>query len=466
MNVFKEIEKSLEAYPNSLAIVNFRTEKSLSSSALLKMVADLAKIFSLHLPSEKSIIAISLVNSEEAVACVLAIWSLGHAVMPLPTRIPPAEIDVIMANGPAAILIFSSSKDEGSSIGLIHGLTLRRFRANRPPAFPTEELAFVRFTSGTTEQARGVLISHEAINERCKSFSQVLNLSHGRSTLWHLDMAFHFTTSIVSFLLHNCTIHLGQLLIPSRFASWLETHPIDYFFSMPFFYDQLASMETALKCQNTQFFVTGQALSEKAFLLFQKRHGQRLRRMYGVIEIGIPALLSDAEDPQIIGPEAPSYELKIVNPNSNGTGTIHVKSPGPFLGYLMGHKYKFEPFDGGWFNTGDLGRITDSGDLMIEGRAKEQIHLAGQKFFPSQVESVLNSMPGIYGSAAFTEGDPPILAIAFTSEKAFTSFELMAWMRLRLERGQVPEKYLRVNKLATTPSGKILRSAQAYRNLL
>ena len=67
MNMFTDIERALRAQPHAIALVNFRTKRSLSSMDLLNMVTNIDDAFSSHLPSEKSIVAISLSNGEDAV---------------------------------------------------------------------------------------------------------------------------------------------------------------------------------------------------------------------------------------------------------------------------------------------------------------------------------------------------------------------------------------------------------------
>lgn len=461
MNVFVEITKSLQARPNPSALVNFRSRRTLTSHDLLDAVDTLAKRLSSHLPDEKSVVGICLPNGEDTIIAVLALWQLGHAAMPLPMTLPVTEIENIMARGPAAFLIYSPLKDLGPHV-FLPPYALRRFREERPHSFPIDDLAFVRFTSGTTEQARAVLISHQAILARAESFSHALGLKPGMTVLWHLDMSYHFTTSIVSFLKHGCTIHLGSTLLPDTFARWMSDHRVDLFFSLPFFYEQLAQMKTGLSIEQTQLFVTGQSIDSDTALLFRQHHGRSIQRMYGVIEAGIPALLGKSDDPRVIGPIARPFEIRIGSPTADGKGQIEIKSPGSFSGYLTGDDYQYEKFDGGWFNTGDLGYLNEENELVLVGRTKELILLHGHKFFPSEIESAVNSMPGVTASAAFMAGDPPVLKVAYASEREIPSSEIKERLRQSLEHAKIPDEFIWVLKIPTTHSGKILRHPSAY----
>jgi long-chain acyl-CoA synthetase len=462
MNVFVEVSKRLALHANQTALINFRSHQSMTAGELLNAAGELARSLSIHLPKKKAVVALSLTNGEDAVIAVLALWQLGHAVMPLPPSFPVKETESILMAGPATILIYSSLKDFGPSVRLGR-FSLRHFRAESTCAFPMDELAFVRFTSGTTERARAVLISHKAILERVRSFSQVLGLRSGMSVLWPLDMSYHFTTSIVSFLLQGCTIHIGSTLLPAKFVDWVNRHRIDLFFSLPFFYDQLASIESKISIEETQLFVTGQSIDPRILHAFEERHGRPIRRMYGVIEAGIPALLSESDDPNVIGPVAKPYEIRIGAQGRGGRGRIEVKSPGFFSGYLTGAQFDYEAFDGDWFDTGDLGFMNSDGELVIEGRAKELIVLPGHKFFPSEIETAMNSLPGVLASAAFVAGDPQVLFIAYTSNMEIGMIEIENHLRRRLEHAKIPQKFLWVSELKKTSSGKILRDHTAYK---
>src|SRR5205085_1206867 len=77
-----------------------------------------------------------------------------------------------------------------------------------PPGFAAIDGAFIRFTSGTTAAAKGVVLSHETIYERICAANEVLRFGPGDRVVWLLSMAYHFAVSIVSYLSFGAAVVL------------------------------------------------------------------------------------------------------------------------------------------------------------------------------------------------------------------------------------------------------------------
>src|SRR5262249_36486471 len=88
-----------------------------------------------------------------------------------------------------------------------------------PPGFASIPSAFVRFTSGTTAAAKGVVLSHETIHERISAANEVLQLGPHDRVVWLLSMAYHFAVSIVAYL----SFGAGIILLPHHFAQAILT---------------------------------------------------------------------------------------------------------------------------------------------------------------------------------------------------------------------------------------------------
>lgn len=421
-----------------MALVNFRSGLSTTAQDLAARVEDIAQSLQKHLPPDKSVVAVSMPNGEEYVATVLALWILDHVVMPLPTTLSEAEIEKTVRNGPAIALLRS-------------GLALS-YRQKKFPEFSLDGLAFVRFTSGTTENARGVLIAHDAILARAESFARALDLSEGKSVLWHLDMSYHFTTSIAAFLLKGCILHLGSVLLPARFAEWMTAQSVDYFFSLPFFYDQLAQHEVPVQFRgDTRLYVTGQTIDPGTLKVCRALYNRPIHRMYGIIEIGIPVLGGDSDDPKVLGELVSPYEMKI-----DANEAISFRGPGNFRGYLVGEKFKHQPYTDPWFNTGDLGEF-ENGALKLKGRAKEILISSAHKFFPSEVENVLRRVAGIEDAVVFLK-EGRLIAM-YEGPAALDPAHLTRFLREHVEHAKVPERFVHVPRIPRTMSGKIVRNS-------
>jgi len=103
-----------------------------------------------------------------------------------------------------------------------------------------------------------------------------------------------------------------------------------------------------------------------------------------------------------VGPVIPGTQIKIVGPNGESlgpgeTGVIHVKGPQVMHGYYKRPEATAAVLsEDGWLNTGDLGRLTLTGELAVTGRAKDTIVLlGGENVEPKPVEKALSESPYI-----------------------------------------------------------------------
>ncbi len=106
-----------------------------------------------------------------------------------------------------------------------------------------------------------------------------------------------------------------------------------------------------------------------------------------------------------VGFPLPGIDVKIDNPDKDGTGEIAVKAPTVMLGYVDNPKATAEVLKDGWFYTGDLGYFDKDGFLFITGRKKDVIVLKnGKNIFPEEIEILINNLP--YVSECMVFGRP------------------------------------------------------------
>ena len=118
--------------------------------------------------------------------------------------------------------------------------------------------------------------------------------------------------------------------------------------------------------------------------------------LYSSTECGVFIASTDPSDPNDIGSVGnvrndPFTEVRIHDPDPQGTGEIYVKTRQIMNGYFGDAAATEGAFDDGWFKTGDLGHIDDQGYLYVTGRCKESIQMAnGAKVAPSDLERLLS----------------------------------------------------------------------------
>ena len=144
----------------------------------------------------------------------------------------------------------------------------------------------------------------------------------------------------------------------------------------------------------------GAALGPDVFRFFHAL-GVNLKQIYGQTEVaGYSTIHRDGDiNFDSVGIPVPAAEISIFQPDSEGVGEIISRCPGLFQGYLKDEESTRSTIIDGWMHTGDAGYFTEDGHLVIIDRVKDLMHLkSGAKFSPMFVENKLKFCPYIVES--------------------------------------------------------------------
>lgn len=155
-----------------------------------------------------------------------------------------------------------------------------------------------------------------------------------------------------------------------------------------------------------------------------------------------------------VGRPVPGVDVRI-----GGSGEIEVRSEAMMAGYLPAEETSTVIVDG-WFRTGDIGHLDDSGRLRITDRCKEMIKVRGFQVAPAEIEAVLHSHPAVTDCAVFGLPDPrdgESVVAAVATNAAVSDMELMDLVGERLASYKRPSRIVFVPEIPRLPSGKVLR---------
>jgi fatty-acyl-CoA synthase len=161
--------------------------------------------------------------------------------------------------------------------------------------------------------------------------------------------------------------------------------------------------------------------------------------------IGIDLLLTDAQGRAL--------------PQQRGVeGHLRVRGPAVVERYL-GQEAKATDADG-WFDTGDLARIDQNGNLAITGRAKDLIKSGGEWINPAEIEAIVGALPQVSLAAVVGRPDPkwgerPILLVEMRKDAELTDRELLEPLRGRVASWWVPDEIVRLERMPTAATGKV-----------
>ena len=341
-------------------------------------------------------------------------------------------------------------------------------------AFRALHPAYLRFTSGTTHQRRGVILSHAAIRARLENANQGLAIGPEDRVMWLLPMAHHFVVSILLYLSRGACVCLPTSSLARPVLALAQRAASTVFYASPFHYNLLAKDLSEGGLPTLRLAVsTAEGLRPGVAEAFRARFGHPLVQALGIIEVGLPVmnLVSASSKPQALGRPQPGYEVWLRGedgkpPSRTGpghTGEICIRGTGMLDAYLAPWTPAREVLEPDGFRTGDQGWFDEDGDLHLAGRRANRINLAGMKFFCEEVEAVLEEHPGVRRSRVSARchphlGDIPVAEIeAMDPAAPPPRAELISLCRERLAAYKIPREFRFVETIPTTPSGKVVR---------
>ena len=337
------------------------------------------------------------------------------------------------------------------------------------------EPAYIRFTSGTTNKRKGVIIGHQSILQRLENANQAMGIGPQDRIMWMLPMAHHFVVSILLYLRFGATILLPRSYLAGPVLEFSNLYAATIYYASPYHYDIIARDTSDMQLLNVRLAIsTASGLNADIAERFFVRMNISLSQALGVIEIGLPAMniKHRHEKPLSLGQALPAYDvwlrgedgLPVTGDNSEtDVGEVCIRGTGTFDAYMdpwIPSSIILQP-DG--FRTGDDGYFDSDGDLFLLGRRKNRINMAGMKFFAEEVEAVINAHTDIKESRVFGQahahlGEIPMAeVVAENAEKCPTTGELAAFCKQGLAAHKVPFKFEFVSGIERTSTGKIKR---------
>jgi fatty-acyl-CoA synthase len=338
-----------------------------------------------------------------------------------------------------------------------------------------DDLVQLLYTSGTTSQAKGAMLTHRALVHEYVSAIVAFELSQ-RDTPLHSLPLYH-SAQLHCFLMPALAVGATNHLLPGPdLDDVLERVPrdgIDSLFLPPTVWVGVANHprfgEADLRSLRKAFY--GASIMPVPVLqrLQRRLPDVRFFNCFGQSEIGPLATVLRPEEhaarPDSIGRSVLFVQTRVVDPEMNDVaagevGEVIYSSPQLCQGYWGKPQETEEAFRGGWFHSGDLCRIDDEGYLFVVDRIKDVINTGGVLVASREVEDVL------YGHEAVAEvavvGLPherwiEAIAAVVVPAREVDAAELIAFSRERLASHKVPKSVHFVDELPKNASGKLLK---------
>ena len=336
----------------------------------------------------------------------------------------------------------------------------RKFAKENPDYFMDEvnkgqldDLSIIVYTSGTTGNPKGVMLTHRNIVTTGKNAIEMEGLREDEEVMAYLPMAwigdhiFSYCETFVAGFTVNCpedtstVMHdmreigptylfappriweniLTQVMIKMEDTAWIKQKMFHFFMNVASRVEKLRMAHNPVPFgqkilyQLGKFFVygplvdnlgmrdvriaytAGEAIGPEIFEFFRSL-GINLKQVYGMTESSaIISIQKDGDiDSETVGTPIPELEIKI-----SDKGEVMYKSPGVFQGYYKNPEGTEETLKDGWVHSGDAGYLTKHGHLKIIDRAKDVSRLNdGTLFAPKYIENKLKFSPYIKEAVA------------------------------------------------------------------
>ncbi len=418
-------------------------------------------------------------NGRHFIIGIFAVIGCGAVVMPMSHQLKQAEIDEMLNEAQLHGLLFEQKMADSFSQQAIP-LTLKNgsfcfsytgYEISNLFAPHVKQAAFMRYTSGTTGKSKGVIISHSSAIERVDSANKILKLGPTDVVVWVLPMAYHFIVSILLYIRVGAAIVIVKDFLAPHIIEMTNRYKGTMLYASPMQIKLLAANRDPVNLDSLRLVIsTSTAIHLEDCIAFKKRYGLDVSQAYGIIEIGLPILnhYHPEAHPDSVGKALPDYQVDILDedfqPVADGEiGQLGIKGPGMFDAYLSPPILREEVLKNGYFITADYAVKNADGIITIAGRKKSMINVSGNKVFPEEIESILESIKEI-SQARVSGAAHPLFGTILQAELILhdgCSIDIEAvltYCRKRLSSFKVPQRVHIVDSLPMTGSGKLSRA--------
>jgi acyl-CoA synthetase (AMP-forming)/AMP-acid ligase II/acyl carrier protein len=425
-------------------------------------------------------------NDIQTVVALFAIIRAGHVCLFLSPDDPAERILSILAAHPVSMVLRSDQVEGFDGIGVV-----ARDLADADPAGAANDPvpadpAFIFGTSGSTAVSKFVVQSHRALLSNAQDLRRHHALGPsvtiaGGLPLHHVN-GVHFT--LLAVLEAGAHVVIPQNFSPLTYLSCLDVYRPAIASVVPSILESLLITGSAWRPpESFRYFVSAAApLSASLATRVYENFGRRVIQGYGLTETTnfstmLPVDLCDDEYAEImlradiptVGLALPCNQVEVLSNDGdvlgeNVAGEICMRGDNIMTGYLGEPGMTSEALAGGWFHSGDLGwwrrEPDDRRYFVLTGRIKNVAKIRGESVSLEEVERLLCSFDEVADAGCVAVphdlwGEQLVAVVAVSAPVSI--HELSARLALLVPRVALPHRWLTVESVPRTPTGKLMR---------
>ena len=425
-----------------------------------------------------SMIIVAHSGSARFFADLFAVWTLGCTAACIDATLTKNEVGTLIKFvEPSALLADEIKPSMRVDVPVLELASSSRSTSFIPSL--TNDLdrpALVLFTSGTTGNPKGVVLSFRALLNRLALNRVAMGPASRLKALVALPTSFGhgLIGNALTPLLSGGDIVLQPigLSLAKNLGQIIDQYHIGFLSSVPSFWRMVLKFSNAPASDSLARIHVGSApLSANLWAGIVKWSRADVVNCYGITELanwvaGASSRtegISDGLVGKLWGGEA-AIKDSTGTIRDTGEGELLVKSPSVMSGYLRRPDLTAAVLVDGWFHTGDIGHIDERGLIRLNGRIKDEINRAGFKVQPSEIDALLQTHPAVseacvFGIADAVSGEIVAAAVCLAPGENATAEALKDWCANKVRREAIPERWFMVDKLPRNDRGKINRDA-------
>lgn len=425
-------------------------------------------------------------------AFVLTFWSTvcaGAVAVPVSPRLTAAELRFIVQHSEASVVVTAAATEPvaaeataGLDAAVMVATELTEAKAAgsgfQPPDVAADQVAEILYTSGTTGDPKGVVMTHSACAETAAMAAYQFGFQAGERVL--ILMPLTHSAPLNLFLLG--ATYTGSEVVLSTFnprqpeallelvqaerGQYLFCAPVAYLLGLkanPSNYD-LRSMK--------RWIYGGAPMTPDQVKAVRLAYGGAWMSVYGLTESGPNGMAlapdeHDGHEGSLGWHPTVNAQIRLVDEAGEDVpagepGEIIMRTPSAMSGYLKNDEATRRTLKDGWVHTGDMAVRDQDGYYWMRDRKKDLILSGGHNVFPGEVEEAIATHPAVADVAVIGTphpewGETVTAVVVLRPDKALTLTELRQYLDTRLAAQKQPRRLEAVAALPRNATGKVLK---------
>jgi long-chain acyl-CoA synthetase len=338
----------------------------------------------------------------------------------------------------------------------------------------SEDTAVILFTSGTTGNPKGVLLTHKNLYSNAENSAKHNETERG-TTIGVLPLAhvYGLTVSNICLLTGSSIVVFSTFDVKAVFEA-IERHQVKTFSAVPAMIHALVSFPGADNYNTSSLESVGSGSAPLPVALlhaFEKKFDAKVYEGYGLSEAA-PVVTAHRKGIEIkpgsVGIPIPGVQVKIVDENGHEVpagevGELVVQGDNVTPGYYQNEEETRKVLKGSWLFTGDMARVDDEGYVYIVDRKKDLIIRGGFNVYPRDVEEILNGNESVFEAAVIgvpdeRMGEEMVACVVVKPGAQVTEAELIQYCQDHLAKNKTPRRIIFLEAMPRNGVGKILKT--------